>query len=190
MKPAAENIPPASAQPGSSDVYPLDEFYAARGDELPEIIAVLPDAMPEPYRTLLAHNTDMTSTLEKFYDETVQIEVLARYLRENEYYREVVLVLERSKRRVEFGAIKVNLSLFPAAAREKVLSEQLPFGRVLDICHIPFSSRPAAFLSLLPDTFISTALQLRTRELLYGRRNTLFDSRMRPLAEIIEILPR
>ena len=131
----------------------------------------------------------MTSTLEKYYGQPVHIEVLARELRDNEYCREVALALDGTRKRVEFGAIKIFLDLFPAEAREEILREQQPLGRILNLFNIPFSSRPRAFLRLTSDQFIDSALQLQWPQLLYGRRNSLIDARERPLAEIVEILP-
>ena len=182
-------MPPLVHPPIYSDIYPLDESYAARGEAAPVIDRVEPGEVPEPYHSLLVHQTDMTSTLEKFHGEALHIEVLARDVRKNEYCREVALVLDRTKKRVEFGAIKIMLDLFPAEARQEILRAQQPLGRILNLFNIPFASRPGAFLRLESDKFIDTALQLRGPQLLYGRRNSLLDSRERPLAEIVEILP-
>jgi len=185
MKTTKEEMPP----PVYSDIYPLDESYAARGETAPAIDRVEPAEVPEPYHSLLVHKTDMTSTLEKFHGETLHVEVLTRDVRENEYCREVVLVLDGTQKRVEFGAIKIMLDLFPAEARQEILRAQQPLGRILNTFNIQFSSRPGTFLRLTSDKFIDTALQLQWPQLLYGRRNSLVDSRERPLAEIVEILP-
>ncbi len=189
MKATKEETPPVAPRPVYSDIYPLDESYAARGETAPTVDRVDPGEVPEPYHSLLVHKADMTSTLEKFHGETLHLEVLTRDVRENEYYREVALVLDRTKKRVEFGAIKIMLDLFPAAAREEILRAQQPLGRILSLFNIPFSSRPGAFLRLTSDKFIDTALQLQWPQLLYGRRNSLLDVQERPLAEIVEILP-
>ena len=189
MNATREEMPPPAPPPVFSDIYPLDEFYAERGAAVPAIDRVEPVEVPEPYRSLLIHKTDMTSTLERFYQETLHIEVLARHVRENEYCRETVLVLDRSKRRVEFGAIQIFLHLFPHGARQEILRARQPLGRILLLFNIPFASRPGAFLRLASDTFIDTALQLQGPQLLHGRRNSLVDARERPLAEIVEILP-
>ena len=189
MKAAKEEMPPVAPRPVCSDIYPLDEFYEERGEALPLIHRVEPVEVPEPYRALLDHETDMTSTLEEFYHETLHIEVLARHVRETEFCREVVLVLDRSKKRVEFGAIQIDLDLFPFEARREILLERQPLGRILNLFNIPFASRPGAFLRLASDKFIDSALQLQGPQLLHGRRNSLVDARERPLAEIVEILP-
>jgi chorismate-pyruvate lyase len=191
----------------------LEEFYARR-DGAAEIMqidhdsfeclikshhliprSVLPwtpieaEAVPEPFRTLLVHRTDMTSTLENFHKEKLRVEVLGCHTIGQEYFREVVLRLEKSGRRVEFGAIKILLDLFPADARQEILCERQPLGRILTESGVEFSSQPRGYVRIASDNFISRALDLIAPQFLYGRRNTLIDPWSRPLAEILEILP-
>jgi chorismate-pyruvate lyase len=179
----------ASSHPIYSDFYPLDEFYALRGDPAPALQRIEPVELPEPWRSLLVHQSDMTSTLENFYKEQLHIEALARRVNENEYFREVALVLNDSGKRVEYGAIKILLDSFPLEARQEILREQQPLGRILNVFSVVFASRPRAFLRMASDKFIENALNLEKRDVLFGRRNTLLDEWGRPLAEIVEILP-
>ncbi|MEN9573880.1 MAG: hypothetical protein RL514_1735 [Verrucomicrobiota bacterium] len=169
--------------------YPLDDFYAQAGRALPPIEAVAGDAVLDPYRTLLVHEHDMTPTLEKFHGERIHLAVLSRQQRDDFYFREVVLLLDKSDKPVEFGAIKINLALFPPAARKEILEERRPLGTLLADYAITHTSRPKAFLRVHSDDFINAALKLSHSQWLYGRRNTLWDPQQRPLAEIVEILP-
>ena len=169
--------------------YPLDDFYARAGLPLPSIEPVTGDAVPEPYRGLLVHERDMTPTLEQFHGDTIHIRALRSELRGEVYLREVVLLLDRDERPVEFGAIKINLELFPPAARRLIREEREPLGHILKSCDVAHTSRPRAFLRVVSDAFINEALRLTGAHLLYGRRNTLADAQGRPLAEIVEILP-
>lgn len=169
--------------------YPLDEFYAQASLPLPPIEAIAGDAVPEPYHSLLVHERDMTPTLEQFHGDAIHIRVLRSEERGEFYFREVVLVLDRGEKPVEFGAIKISLALFPPAARRLILEEREPLGSILKTCSVAHSSRPKAFLRVESDAFINSALKLAGRHTLYGRRNTLTDPGGRPLAEIVEILP-
>ncbi len=169
--------------------YPLDEFYALAGRTLPLIETVSGDEVPEPYRQLLVHERDMTPTLEAFHGETLHLKVLGRELRDETYFREVLLVGDRTGNAVEFGAIKINLGLFPPAARRQILEELYPLGHILQELSVVHSSRPKAFLRIQADDFILNAFGLTGSHGLYGRRNTLADPQQRPLAEIVEILP-
>lgn len=169
--------------------YPLDDFYAQADRALPPIEAVEGDAVPEPYKSLLVHQDDMTPTLEKFHGERIHLAVLSRQQRDDFYFREVVLLLDKTDKPVEFGAIKINLALFPPAARKEILDECRPLGTLLADYTITHTSRPKAYLRVFSDDFINASLKLDKSQWLYGRRNTLWDPQQRPLAEIVEILP-
>lgn len=169
--------------------YPLDEFYALANRELPHIEQVRGDEVPEPQRTLLVHNNDMTPTLEKFHGDDIFLKVISSHHRGDFYFREVVLLTKKTRTPVEFGAIKISLGLFPCSARPRILEEQQPLGGILRDYKITHSSRPKAYLRLRSDSFINEALELKSEHALFGRRNTLFDPQQRSLAEIVEILP-
>ena len=172
-----------------SIVHPLDEFYAAAGLPLPPLDQIDGEAMPEPYHSLLVHRHDMTPTLETFHQRRIHLQVLGRRRKGESYFREVVLRLDETDQPVEFGAIKINLALFPPEARDEILHERLPLGHVLHEYKIPHSSRPRAYLRVASDKFINDVLGMTGAHVLYGRRNTLFDPQDRPLAEFVEILP-
>jgi chorismate-pyruvate lyase len=147
------------------------------------------EAVPEPYRTLLVHRNDMTPTLEKFYGADIHLRMLGKRRERDEYFREVVLLLDGSNRPVEFGAIKINLNLFEPKVREQILAEQRPLGHILTEYKVPHRSHPRAFLRLASDPLMNEALEISGAHILFGRRNSLFDSGDRVLAEIVEILP-
>src|SRR5438128_1702421 len=186
-------MPDRSPTPGGVTalpyVYPLDEFYVRSGLPLPPIERIAGEQMPEPYRSLLVHESDMTPTLEKFHGAAIHLKILNREQRGDFYFREVALLLDGSERPVEFGAIKISLVLIPAKARQLILEERLPLGRILADCEIGHSTVAKAFFSLMPDALISEVLGLAQPARLYGRRATIFDSQKRPLSEIVEILP-
>jgi hypothetical protein len=180
---------PMSSSVSSSIVHPLDEFYAAAGLPLPPLNQIDGEAMPEPYKSLLVHQCDMTPTLEKFHGRSIHLQTLGRRRKHDMYFREVVLRLDETNQPVEFGAIKINLALFTPEAREQILHERLPLGHILHEYKIPHSSRPSAYLRIASDKLINDVLSMTGAHVLYGRRNTLFDPQDRPLAEIVEILP-
>jgi len=169
--------------------HPLDEFYDSVGQALPPMDQVDGEAVPQPYRQLLVHQHDMTPTLEAFHGQDIHLRVLGRRQNGDEYFREVVLLLDGSNQPVEFGAIKIHLGLFAPETRKQILEERRPLGHILLECGVKHSSWPKGFLRIASDPVINEALQLTGAHILYGRRNTLLDPEGRPLAEIVEILP-
>jgi hypothetical protein len=189
-QPSTLGDPPAAGPlPVLPVAYPLDSFYARAGRPLPFIEAIPGEQIPEPYRGLLVHDVDMTSTLERFHGGRIHLDIVLRDQRDDFYFRASTLVIDGSGKRVEFGAIRINLSLFKPAPRQLILEGRLPLGRILQECEVPYASRPKAFLRMLSDPHINSALGLDGARVLFGRRNTLTDPKQRSLAEIVEILP-
>jgi chorismate-pyruvate lyase len=155
---------------------------------LPPVAEVLPDAMPEPYRSLLVGHHDMTPTLEAFHGERLDLRLLERQ-HDGDAYRRLVVLTTASGRPVEFGAIVIDLNCLTADAREMVLKGERPLGTVLAVCGIEHASRPLAFIRVTSGPFINGALGLPGPRELYGRRNVLSTSDDRTLADIVEILP-
>jgi chorismate-pyruvate lyase len=183
---AAGSKEPSQAR---SIAYPLDEFYARSGLTLPPLDQIEGDVVPEPYKTLLVHDRDMTSTLENYHGAGVHLRLLGRERKGGDYFREVLLVLDGSERPVEFGAIQIHLARFPEPARREILEERYPLGHVLKDHAIAYASRPQAFLRIASDRLINELLGLHGAHVLYGRRNTLLTPAGESLAEIVEILP-
>jgi chorismate-pyruvate lyase len=180
---------PDPIESARSIAYPLDEFYARSGLALPPLDQVEAESLPEPYRTLLVHDRDMTSTLEEFHERGIHLRMVSRAQRGSAYFREVILALDGTETPVEFGAIHIDLDRFPAAARTAILEERFPLGRILKDFALPYQSRPKAFIRIASDRAINALLNLNGAHVLYGRRNTLFNLTGEPLAEIVEILP-
>lgn len=177
------------AETAQRPAYPLDEFYAREGLALPPLQVLPGEAVPEPYRTLLVHERDMTPTLEAWFYSDIHIEVWGREQRGDLYFREVLLRLDRDLRPVEFGANRINLALFEPAVRRLILDEYLPLGHILQMCGVPHRGRPLGYLRVESDALMNRAFRLSGRHVLFGRRNTILDPRGQPLSEIVEILP-
>src|SRR5688572_22769294 len=105
----------------NSIFYPLSEFYEEFKLPLPEITRLVPAEVPEPYRSLLVHDRDMTPTLESAHDGKLGLRLL-RFVRQGDVVnRMVALVLSRDGRTVAMGAIRIFLEHLPPVAKGSVL---------------------------------------------------------------------
>jgi chorismate-pyruvate lyase len=170
-------------------IYPLSEFYEQAGLSLPSAARADVGDVPEPYRSLLVHEHDMTPTLEDAYRQTIQLRVLQYQFRDNMVLRQVALVVQGSEKPVAFGAIKIHLEHFPAQARHLVLARKQPLGTILRTQRMQHTSHPDAFMRVASDSVINGALHLSGSHQLFGRRNVILDSVRRTLAQVVEILP-
>src|SRR5215212_2471992 len=152
--------PPDPLVDTKSISYPLNDFYNRNGHLLPPLEEVDPETVPQPYKSLLVHQNDMTSTLENYHAARIHLRIVSKLRRGDEYFREVALLLEGSEKPVEFGAIKISLDLFPEGAREDILKERWPLGHILKEHEMKFSSQPRGFLRVASDKLINSVLNL------------------------------
>lgn len=150
---------------------------------------VEPTNMPQPYRRLLVHSTDMTSTLSEFYGESFQLRVLQHSITSSTLSRHVALVGQRSGRAVEYGAIRINLGELSEPIRDEVLACRMPLGGILRAHDVPFRSCPGAFFSVRSTELMERVLQMERPAWLYGRCNCIATPADRVMAEVVEILP-
>src|SRR4051812_17929404 len=115
--------------PDSILLHPLNEFYEQAGMALPATVRVEAADVPEPYRSLLVHDHEMTLTLESAYSRPVKLRVQKYDLHDNVFSRQVVLVAGASTA-VAFCAIKIYLDHFPPEARRLVLERKQPLGTI------------------------------------------------------------
>ncbi len=178
---------PHSSAP--SVLHPLDDFYQHQNQSPPAFRILDGDAMPEPYRHLLVHDRDMTSTLESFHGKPIHLQVLHRQITGDILHRQVVLRLDESNLAVEFGSIRVHLSRFNEPWRSQVVDSYRPLGGILNRSGLGYSSRPSGFFAIDSDPFLAAALNMPVGIELFGRQNTLRTLAGKVIAEIVEILP-
>jgi chorismate-pyruvate lyase len=180
---------PLYLNPALNLLYPLNEFYERAGAPLPRAIQVEGHDVPEPYRSLLVHERDMTSTVTKAYGREMRLRILKRILSNDVLAREIVLEIEGDGSAVVYAGIKIYLDRFPLEARRLILGGCHPFGSILASQGIVHFSRPEAFFRVDADDVINHALGLTGHSPLYGRRSALWNSPQVPLAHVLEILP-
>lgn len=177
-----------SAPPETELLYPLSRFRRDGGRTIPTYELIADSAMPEPYRSLLVHNGDMTSRLEAFHGGSIVLEVLHLDRSQSTYRREVVLHVEKSGLPVEYGAIEINLDAFQPEIREKILEGKLPLGGLLNHHKATYRSRPRGFFRLSADPQMSTIFATPETREFYGRSNELLGEKDVILAKIVEVL--
>lgn len=179
----------AAPLPAIDLLHPLSAFFPTAAPPVLDEEELAGVALPEPYRRLLVHDRDMTSTLEGFFGERLVLRLLARRRAGEALFRRVALVGENTGRAVEYGAIKIHLNAFPREPRGEILEGRRPLGAILARHQVAYHSAPQAFLRLRAGGEIHDLFGLESPAVLYGRQNTLRAPNGQLLAEVIEILP-
>jgi chorismate-pyruvate lyase len=178
-----------ASEPSTSHglLYPLDLFRRRDGHPLPAVEELNGEAMPEPYRSLLVHQGDMTSRLETFHRSVMTLRALHVDAQPTKYRREVLLCAASDGTPVEYGAIEINLEAFPEALREQIVAAKLPLGGLLNQSGMQYSSEPRGFFRMLPDPTLARLFHVEAGAHFYGRSNRLVSER-KTLARIVEVL--
>ena len=169
---------------------PLFHFYGPDDDALPAFHKRRGEEIPEPFRSLLVYDGDMTSKLECYHREAIALSVLRQCRKGDIYCREVVLYGAESRRPVEYGGIEIDLSLLPDQLHGVLLKGERPLGGVLLDSGIEFTSRPEFFFAIEPNRNMRASLGPIRGPFLFGRANGLYRA-VSPRAQftrVIEIL--
>jgi hypothetical protein len=171
-----------------SPLHPLDLAYTRAGLEPPAATAIAPDRIPQPYRSLLVHQRDMTLTLEAHFGGRVVLRPLSTFVSGPWYYRRVLLAQEYSGRPVEMGAIRMKLAALPRKVQLEIRRNRVPLGRILRDGGVDFTSMPREFFAVTPNPEMMGVFWMREPRTLYGRRTeVLLGGRV--IGDIVEVLP-
>ncbi|MEM8997305.1 MAG: hypothetical protein AAGF23_21155 [Acidobacteriota bacterium] len=167
---------------------PLADLLDGDPPPVVELEASASGRMPEPYRRLLVHHRDMTSTLEHFHGEPSVLEVLAHREDARRLLRKVLLRGRDSGHIQEFGAIRIELDRFASEPRRAILEGRTPLGAILARHSVSYRSRPQRFFAIRCEGELCRRLGHADDGFLFGRRNLLVGDEG-TLAEVVEILP-
>ncbi len=165
---------------------PLRRF---RSVEFATFEAIAPRAVPEPLRTLLVHEGDMTSRLQAFHQSEIHLEVLKLERDGGSYFREVLLRGNLNAGPVEYGAIEILLEHFEPELQRQILEGRVPLGGLLNASGLKYHSEPQAYFSVRHDTQLAQLMGVSAELAMYGRCNVLRLECGKVLARIVEVLP-
>ena len=172
-----------NANPTADDLYAL----FSDSDDRPELVAVTPQAMPQPYRQLLVHTHHMTVTVEGHYGQSVDVKVIESVQGEFDYARKILLNLRETGEVVQFGIIDVDLEALSEHVRREIVAGRTPLGRVLIQNDVLRSIHPVEFFRVTPDAKLCDWFGSSEPQVTYGRLGVIFTGD-RPAIRVLEIL--
>jgi hypothetical protein len=167
----------------------LDKLLQMFGDEqrLVETVEHLPAGLvPEPYRSLLAHNHHMTVTMESFHRAPMTVEVLARSREGDTYQRKILLRRGDTGAVVQFGLVRFNLRYVTQMVQDDLLAEQIPLGQVLINHNVLRHIDLGALLEVRCGVELASLFGCPVGTRTYGRMATIFCDR-KPAVDLLEI---
>lgn len=117
--------------PTTADLETLVGLFYAQVDDLATFAPRHFSQLPPEYRRLLAHTGHMTVTVEDRHSSPVDVHVLQIHRTDTHYSRKILLKRQSDGRVVQFGIVRLALDTLEKPARDEILSERTPLGRVL-----------------------------------------------------------
>jgi chorismate-pyruvate lyase len=155
-------------------------------NELGRFEPILVDALPDDYRSLLAHHDHMTVALEAFHNSLVDVHTLAEWRDEASYARCSLLSRQSDRAVVQFGIMRIWLTDLPAAAQDEITSKKSPLGRVLIRHNVLREVELIRLWRIVPGPELQLHLKLTNETPIYGRTaQILVDER--PTVQLLEI---
>lgn len=124
----SELNPTDSANVGLQDLIQLffeDMSLLGRFEE------VAAEDIPEPSRSLLAHDQHMTVTVERHHASCVDVKVLESRTDGEHYSRKILLSRKTDGGVVQYGIVRLNKALIDPVVRDEIEQQETPLGRIL-----------------------------------------------------------
>jgi chorismate-pyruvate lyase len=178
---------PSQPHPVTPNLETLARLFYDGSESLGDFTENTADELSNAYRALLAHDSHMTVTVEKFHDSPVRVRVLDKRITPTRYARKIVLERQSDGRVVQFGIMRVNFAYLSQAIRTEIESETAPLGRILIRHDVLRQVRLGSLWRIAMGAELTRLFGLERPGVTYGR-TALIDCNGEPAVELIEIV--
>jgi chorismate-pyruvate lyase len=139
------------------------------------------------YRMLLAHDSHMTVTVERFHNGPVDVRVLASQISGTHYARKILLARSNDGQVVQFGIMRLDFSAVSAEVRREVESQSTPLGRILIQHNVLREVHLTKLWKVTPGEDLRGLLKIPAGGITYGR-TAIIHCDGEPAIELLEIV--
>jgi chorismate-pyruvate lyase len=175
------------ASPVTAELATLVGLFYQRPAELGQFIRISAEAIPEPYRQLLAHEHHMTVTVERFHHSLVNVKVLESKSDGQHYSRQILLQRQSDAQVVQFGIVRLNFEYLGPGVRQEIESQSAPLGRILINHNVLREIELMALWHVTPAANLGRLFGSRPVQTTYGR-TAIIHCNGEPAVELLEIV--
>lgn len=161
-------------------------FFSDRS-ELGQFRETVAGEIPEPYRSLLAHEFHMTVTVEKFHSSSVDVKVLASRKDDLLYSRKILLTRQSDDRVVQYGIVRLNFAVLDEQVVKEIESEATPLGRILINHNILRRVKLLSLYEIDCGPELAKEMQVSPGSKVFGRTALIYLNE-KPAIELLEIV--
>ena len=145
------------------------------------------EQVPQPSRSLLAHDHHMTVTLEKHHDCPVDVKVLATRTDGGRYSRKILLTRQSDDKVVQYGIVRLDMTVLSSDVRKEIEAKETPLGRILIAHDVLREVKLLGLFEIQCGQELATSLGFETGQVCYGRTALIYCDGT-PAIELLEIV--
>jgi len=169
------------------DLETLVGLFYAEGERLGRFEEVDSHSLARDYRMLLAHDSHMTVTVERFHNGPVDVRVLESQLTGTHYSRKILLARQSDGAVVQFGIMRLDFAHVSAAVRREIESQAKPLGRILIQHNVHRIVHLTKLWKVTPGEDLRQLFNMAPGQITYGR-TAIIDCDGEPAIELLEIV--
>jgi chorismate-pyruvate lyase len=169
------------------DLDALVALFYPRPRELGQFEEVDWHTLARDYRMLLAHDSHMTVTVERFHNGPVDVRVLATRMDGRHYARKILLVRQSDGVVVQFGIMRLDFDTVSAEVRRQIESQATPLGRILIQHNVLTKVHLRKVWKVTPGEDLRRHFSLEPGQITYGRTAVIHLDGT-PAVELLEIV--
>jgi len=155
----------------------LLKLFFEDGSQLGAFTETTAGKVPEPSRSLLAHDHHMTVTLEKHHNSPVDVKVLATRTDGGHYSRKILLTRQSDDVVVQFGIV----------VRKEIEAKETPLGRILIAHDVLREVKLLNLFEIQCGEELASSLGFEPGQVCYGRTALIYCDGV-PAIELLEIV--
>ena len=145
------------------------------------------DQVPEPSRSLLAHDHHMTVTLEEHHDCPVNVKVLATRTDGGRYSRKILLTRQSDGVVVQYGIVRLDMTVLASEVRKEIEAKETPLGRILIAHDVLREVKMFNLFKIQCGEELAKSLGLESGQICFGRTALIYCDG-NPAIELLEIV--
>lgn len=173
--------------PADVELELLIGLFFSEPAELGQFEEVASADMPSCEQGLLAHDHHMTVTVEKHHGSPVDVRVLKTLVEGDSYSRKILLTRQSDGCVVQFGIVRLDLSLLEDEVRAAIESQKTPLGRVLIEHNVLREVKLLKLYRITADQALAQSFGIKPGETCYGRTALIYCNGL-PAVELLEIV--
>jgi chorismate-pyruvate lyase len=177
----------SDARAVTPDLDTLVGLFYSRAEDLGQFEEVDSRNLERDYRMLLAHDSHMTVTVERFHNGLVDVRVLETKVSSNHYARKILLARQSDGVVVQFGIMRLDFSCVDSEVRREIESQRTPLGRILIQHNVLRQVHLTRLYRVTPGPDLRKLFGLREGEITFGRTAVIHFGG-EPAVELLEIV--